>query len=330
MSKTNQVILEAFMNGAKKGVGNTLWIDGEDKLYLEGFGVVVYRNPHGQYLINGDRNPSGWGAVQVGVKASRLSPNSPIISFSALRAARLDYKSLTIIEAQQAEDGNCWAGPDKQWKVKPVDREATENLTAIPSGATVYNVVQLPSGNYDAQYHKLGGTLFSYDGRFFVSGFDEGSYFISELPKPVESLAEAYQSLKPPAVLTAEAAHKDVRRQGEWFFVKMSDNRREHIRRAMRTHALPVTNLRSNRHVCELLEWEGNIFVTGKVLHKRYIHWFGGAMFDLDDRKPIPQCLLDQYGETTGQHATLDLGKDLWTAHRSLEVNSWSAQGKVD
>lgn len=47
--------------------------------------------------------------------------------------------------------------------------------------------------------------------------------FIVELPKKVSTIAEAYDSLIPLAVRTAIAEGKEVKRQGEHFFIKVAD-----------------------------------------------------------------------------------------------------------
>lgn len=63
---------------------------------------------------------------------------------------------------------------------------------------------------------------------FFLSGFDSNetrpSYFFAELPKGARptTVAEAYEALKPEAVKLAEAAGREVRRQGDIFAVEVS------------------------------------------------------------------------------------------------------------
>jgi hypothetical protein len=76
--------------------------------------------------------------------------------------------------------------------------------------------------------HLLSGTLFRYGRRYFLSStesFDKvkskfrwsASYFLVELPKPVKTISQAYQSLIP-----NEVKNLPYVRQGEWFFTPSS------------------------------------------------------------------------------------------------------------
>jgi hypothetical protein len=64
---------------------------------------------------------------------------------------------------------------------------------------------------------------------YFLSGFDANeartSYFFCELPPGVRpmTVAEAYDTLKPQAVITAEALGRDVMRQGDIYWIPMPD-----------------------------------------------------------------------------------------------------------
>lgn len=64
--------------------------------------------------------------------------------------------------------------------------------------------------------------------RYYLMGMDERSLFISGLPADVpddiESVQDAYTLLKPHEVEDAENEGRRVMRQGEWFFVKMTQS----------------------------------------------------------------------------------------------------------
>lgn len=81
-----------------------------------------------------------------------------------------------------------------------------------------------------ADLHFTGATLFQNGPKFFLFDIDRleiehGVFnpFIVELPRAVSSISEAYDSLIPLEVRTAKLEGKEVNRQGEHFFIKMSD-----------------------------------------------------------------------------------------------------------
>lgn len=62
--------------------------------------------------------------------------------------------------------------------------------------------------------------------QFFLSGFDSNErpplYFLTQLPRPVGSIADAREALKPGSVVAAEAAGRRVYRQGDMFAIPTS------------------------------------------------------------------------------------------------------------
>jgi hypothetical protein len=78
--------------------------------------------------------------------------------------------------------------------------------------------------------HFTGATLFQNGTSYFLFDIDRleiehGVFnpFIVELPRAVKTIVEAYDSLIPLAVRTAQAEGVEVKRQGEHFFIKVSD-----------------------------------------------------------------------------------------------------------
>lgn len=60
--------------------------------------------------------------------------------------------------------------------------------------------------------------------RRYLMGFDERHLFISGLPKEdINTVAEAHQALKHKAVVEAEGVGKEIKRQGEYFFIPLSE-----------------------------------------------------------------------------------------------------------
>ncbi len=64
--------------------------------------------------------------------------------------------------------------------------------------------------------------------RRYLMGFDEKHLFISGLPKEnIGTVAEAHQALKHKAVVDAEKEGKEIKRQGEYFFIPLDEKEEE-------------------------------------------------------------------------------------------------------
>lgn len=115
--------------------------------------------------------------------------------------------------------------------------------------------------------HFTGSRLFTVGNDYFLLDIDRNEIdhgifnpFLVKLNKPAKTISEAYQGLKPDAVLNAEKQGLKVRRQGEWFFIP--------------TNLTPITVedrgvLRAGRNrpnYTELFSPENNL-VKGKIEH---------------------------------------------------------------
>lgn len=79
---------------------------------------------------------------------------------------------------------------------------------------------------YTETRHFTGASLFSVDGKFYLFDVDRREVqhkifnpFLAEINGNPKSIKEAYQILKPKAVIDAEKRGLKVLRQGEWFFI---------------------------------------------------------------------------------------------------------------
>jgi hypothetical protein len=65
--------------------------------------------------------------------------------------------------------------------------------------------------------------VFTRDQEYYLSGFDTNEtpalYFLTQLPRPVASIKEAREALKPQSVIMAERAGRVVYRQGDMFAI---------------------------------------------------------------------------------------------------------------
>jgi hypothetical protein len=176
-------------------------------------------------------------------------------------------------------------------------------------------------------WHVLGASLIKNENRLFLASLDEGSYFLAELKGSPKTVEDAFLSMQPDVVTKAVVDGKEVKRQGEWFFIKVSDTRHEFVdsigislsafSRECRNNGhggktpLPQRDnpdgSGSNTHETTIFKHDGKLYCTGKVYH----------------RDPNTSRL-------SRQHATVDLGDAVYEAHINVEVQSWSMDGSFD
>jgi hypothetical protein len=83
-----------------------------------------------------------------------------------------------------------------------------------------------PDTPYDSYgyWHVVDSLLIHHQGEAYLCAVDEGIYFVSQLEKgtvdTVKTVADAFESLKPPEVKQAERMGIPVKRQGDWFFIQ--------------------------------------------------------------------------------------------------------------
>lgn len=163
--------------------------------------------------------------------------------------------------------------------------------------------------------HILGGCLFKYDDRYLYSGIDEtgigrNMYFMTEIAGKPETCAEALEMMKPQEVKDAESKGQEVLRQGEWFFIKLN----------IETEASPfstLTKFEKNYHL------KGNDGDTG--------HHFASEGVEIAGVQYVKGIIKHEERD----HKQLKLYDDVkdkkwYTAHRNIQVQSFSAFGNVD
>lgn len=269
--------------------------------YSETRPIAVYlgkKNGSHVYMKNGDRDrgSGGWGnqgAFNGHNARFQFSNNFDgfTTSFETLREARIKLEELTIknlIQAISDEDMYCYRNK-KNGKVYQYERDAIEgnhNYVDTRVGAFIEDtwrkkdsIVPYP-GNVSIKYedapyvtgrwHVLGGALLEWNGNYYISALDEWQYFCAQLPKKVRTVHYAFESLKPEPVKQALKEDRYVRRQGEWFFVPVSDDEMPSFKKKDIKHSveLPYKRVGRNVHVVSQLIKLNNItYVTGRVRH---------------------------------------------------------------
>jgi hypothetical protein len=284
----------------------------------------------------------------------------PTVSETALRAAGVVFTDLVLrpkkglVLPDKGSDDDplpvvvSWRA-DSRTHVKRKDGvyllEWGENESFTPPAQGMFVETRRPTkDNWQHGYwHILGTAIIEYEGRCFLCGLDEGTYFVCELPAKPRNCDHAYEMLKPKPVRDAEADGLEVLRQGEWFFVPTNMNdaalaetlgwSRTKLGKMAKVDALPkranaagdqgstLSSSSSNLHVCRQLVLQSGkrIYVTGKVFHREPLSTW--AMRDNPKKK---------WGDLTRQHQTLNLGKDWYIAYPNTEVQSWSMSGQFD
>lgn len=145
-----------------------------------------------------------------------------------------------------------------------VFKEANLDLTKyrlIDKGAEQNIVRKIESGKRDKKgepifkdvdVHFTGASLFEIEGQQFLFDIDRREIehkifnaFLVKLPKHVNTIEQAYVSLKPKEVLDAESKGLTVLRQGEWFFIPVKGeyehDMRDSWRNAGKREPMPFT-----------------------------------------------------------------------------------------
>jgi len=269
----------------------------EDTLYSYGthFALAV-ETENGEYVLNGDVYSSNTSSHQSRVRFYVSGRGRFVeIPFSVLDTAAIPVRKLKIEASQDAKI--------RMRKVKdPVTGEIKE-----------------------VEEHLLGASLVRLLGSYYLSSTDKGAhwgfgYFLTELPIKVKNVAGAFKVLKPESVRRAEKNKKDVKRQGEWFFVPFGDTRKlmkflnkerlffqpslKVLTEKRRLLPLVSANGRDPHHcVRDCVEGiGGELFVRGTVRHTTY----------------------------PPEHRMLSLGEIWHKAIPNCQVRSWSGQGRVD
>jgi len=96
--------------------------------------------------------------------------------------------------------------------------------------------------------HRLGAVLFTIRGTSFLSSFDEqdrSNYFLCQVPGSPTTIEEAYENLVPDAV-KALPSREGVLRQGDWFFIPVSEDK--DTLRSIRKAAPYITNTNTSAY----------------------------------------------------------------------------------
>ena len=300
----HKTVVQRFSEG-KNYHGSRIFAEG-NTLYSYGrhFPLAVRRGEPGQewYLLNGDKYSVSTSKHQ-GITYSVFS-DSPRVSFTALNAAGISYNSCKLVDFQKDEFHNAYD-----------DDESFQDFKKyVPVGAEYHERKDKEGNVIYKSYHRIGAVILEQGKKHYICSMDEGSYFISLLPKRVKTVQGAFEVLKPKKVREIETIdigrntlHVDIKRQGEWFFIPGPAGITIKEKDFEKSAALPSADSSSNQHICTRLKKIGKrYFVKGIIRH----------------RNPRTNRRAD--------HKPLKLGEGIYEALCNTAKGNWSASGRVD
>jgi len=211
--------------------------------------VLAIKLPDGRFIGNASKLPRcGSYRRSADSPAQRIMQELeiPLIPFNVFEEAHLDLRTAKIIEQGKAEelyvpkmswnrvtgqfrfmdiwdDKEAQTPPPKTAKIRKLHKEQVYNQKRdLVDG---YSWEQLIEGNLENR-HFIGAMVIEVSNKYYLFDVDRRELtfyrfnaFLSELPKPVKTIAQAYDSLIPDKVRQARKEGKAVLRQGEWFFI---------------------------------------------------------------------------------------------------------------
>jgi hypothetical protein len=248
--------------------------------------LLAVRLEDGGLLVNGAGLPWWMGGYQMQV-------------IRALEQSRNRFSVIPFHSVVAAWTG----GATREWDQAPIPIADLKQKVGIvvPSGREQWREVvekDKQGRPHTRRVHTLGDTVVRVRDHYYLSAVDptgvgRGMYFLAELhtDHAPQSLADAFDSLKPDAVRKAEAEGRDVKRQGEWF-------------------AIPTKRLTSE--LMRDVERDAAIYRQHHVLGRDGHHEIEEAViYRAGDRKGEVYAR-GVFRHTEGEHHNLDLGTIRW------------------
>lgn len=233
----------------------------------------------GTYMSFG-RWHSGWGTTDI--QKCLINNGVPMLPFSAFIEAGLKITDIELLDQTGSET---------------VKREVRKTS----KGKSVYEKV-----------HFTGASLFKLGDKYFLFDIDRAEIehgifnpFLTEMPVPVRTVAEAYLALVPALVKDALKRGLTVKRQGEHFFIKR--------------HALNMLKPDKEKDFKdELVNVQGRLTAQGNRDHV-------ASMFNA--KSELVSGMVEHNGR---EHKALDLSDGWYQAVPNTAVKSFTLTGDVD
>jgi len=309
----SEVIAWFFKNDRDHGRNGTesLYFDG-DTMYSYGKHFpLCHRHKGGQYIINGDRYSNTTSKHQSDTLQHARAKDHITLSLSAIDASGINFRSMTIIDTFQDDHQYKRFETDEEYKAYQPEmlpgytiqrnKWSTGGTVTLhrPATALIKAEYNRPLWDRDKGSYSETGTA------YFLSGMDEGSYFISQLPTRCKTIEQAFQAMKPKKVKDLEKTGTKIVRQGEWFFHKILNGKEaKRMYKSMEPFfIMPRVDNTSNPHTATRGGMKNRqVLVSGRISHP--------------------------------EHSTLKLSlsanPEIWQGTQNTAKGSWSASGTVD
>ena len=217
-SKVIGAFVDAPMDERGGRASNLFFEDGILYSYGHHFPLAVplKRNDYEFFVVNGDNYSSSTAGHRGKVFRAIPQEKYAVIPFTALDSMLRDVYSKIIDEYSRSSSFRFYTARTIMNEIMVIDH------TADTFEDKTVRVRNRDTGEMEEKViteHLLGSTLFEIYGDYYLSSVDpsgkgRGLYFLTKLPRPAESIDDAYASIKPKG-LNGEA----YVRQGEFFFV---------------------------------------------------------------------------------------------------------------
>jgi len=331
MGFSHSDLVKRFEDGKTCGQASNMFIEG-DVMYSYGhhFPLVV-RTPWGN-ILNADKYSSSTSQHQSCCRNLATIQ----VPFSALQSAGMivygrwssenlpeQFKEIDLIDHDEARyDTIGW----KQGHGEDMKRITPQQ----------FDTLGLPTDQLEwerVEERRPEAAVLRHKNNYYLSSMDGGSYFISLLPEAVESVAQAFDSLKPVEIVGltecgypqgrgvqyTEVLTGEYARQGEWFFTLCFElpialmvggkplNNGSVAKRLYKTmqrdFVMPKPDSSSNDHIATRGDvWNEQLYVSGSIRHPEH--------------RMLRLCKADN--------------PIIFLAYRNRAINSWSAGGRVD
>lgn len=299
--------------GYGQGVNNSNVFFEGTTLYSYGKHFPMAVLHEGFYFINADSYSPTTGKHQSYVQRFVPKNLKVEIPFSALKEAGIDIKDIIVVDKESSR------------YFDKVDKDGNPYQSHL-MGSTLFTVTKEVPNIMESRYRDTEEQYgMKKETKYFLSGIDEtaknlnNGFFLTELVGSVETVEEAYESMKPLEVKWAEERGEDVKRQGEYFFIPVQNT----VTIEMLKHIEKVKDFRLEKK---------------KALshQKRDVTLAGG--FDFAQSRHVVTNYIDILGQVyakgtcrhiAGEHKMLKL--DEWhLVAENIQEKSWTAEGRVD
>jgi len=234
-----------------------------------------------------------------------LSEQVPMIPFTVLKQAELNINTYREIDCGESETLLRRESRTRLLESQLDELESDSNVVQLTKEKAESDSYGERKGHkrwnvsFMRKQHFAGARLFEVNNKRFLLDVDRVELkhgiinpFLVELQSAtVSTVAEAYESLKPVDVKVAEQQGKTVKRQGEWFFIPVSEFEAKRCQKLADKRIAEVKASGENRfgieranrgvlragrnrpnNVDTMIEIDGDFFVKGTVSHSGREH----------------------------------------------------------